>query len=214
MSVRHKIAVCWLAAVAAAGAATPEEAARKALEASVARQTLAVASMRLSVAKQRAALAAAAPERAAPSAPAGFFTLSWPPVSAACDPLPDVELQPLLAQTAQKEGVAENLLRAVAEQESGMRPCAVSPKGAMGLMQLMPATARELGVRDPFDPQENLESGARFLKQLLTRFGGDPALALAAYNAGPARVDETGGVPPIPETIRYVQQILSKLTLP
>jgi soluble lytic murein transglycosylase-like protein len=84
----------------------------------------------------------------------------------------------------------------------------------MGLMQLMPATARDLGVRDPFDPQENLESGARFLKQLLTRFGGDPALALAAYNAGPARVEETGGVPRIPETIRYVQEILSKLPLP
>lgn len=84
----------------------------------------------------------------------------------------------------------------------------------MGLMQLMPATAEELGVRDPFDPQENLLSGARLLKQLLTRFDGDTARALGAYNAGPARVEESGGVPQIPETLHYVQQILSKLPIP
>lgn len=220
MSARQKIA--WLGvwlAPAMGSAASPQEAARKAMEASVARQNMAVAAMRLSVEKQRMALAAAVPETraagiAAAPAPAPFFTLSWPVMGADCDPLPDAELRPLLQQTAQKEGVAENLLRAVAEQESGMRPCAVSPKGAMGLMQLMPATAHELGVRDPFDPQENLESGARFLKQLLTRFGGDPALALAAYNAGPGRVEASGGVPQIPETIRYVQEILSKLPFP
>jgi soluble lytic murein transglycosylase-like protein len=81
-------------------------------------------------------------------------------------------------------------------------------------MQLMPATALELGVRDPFDPAENLSSGARLLKQLLARFGGDTALALGAYNAGPGRVDESGGIPQIPETMRYVQQILSKLPIP
>ena len=84
----------------------------------------------------------------------------------------------------------------------------------MGLMQLMPATAQELGVRDPFDPSESLSSGARLLKQLLARFGGDTALALGAYNAGPARVEESGGVPQIPETINYVQQILSRLPFP
>jgi len=221
MSTRQKLAAgCWWLAVGvAARAESPQEAARRAMETSVARQRVAVAAMRISVAKQRTAVAAAIPEAhdisgAADNSFAPFFTLSWPALSAACDPLPDAELQPLLQQTAQKEGVAENLLRAVAEQESGLRPCAVSPKGAMGLMQLMPATARDLGVRDPFDPLENLESGARFLKQLLTRFGGNPALALAAYNAGPARVEETGGVPQIPETIRYVQEILSKLPLP
>jgi soluble lytic murein transglycosylase-like protein len=84
----------------------------------------------------------------------------------------------------------------------------------MGLMQLMPATVQELGVRDPFDPAENLSSGARLLKQLLTRFGGDTALALGAYNAGPGRVEESGGVPEIPETLHYVQQILSQLPIP
>ncbi len=81
-------------------------------------------------------------------------------------------------------------------------------------MQLMPETARELGVHDPFDPAESLSSGARLLKQLLARFGGDTALALGAYNAGSSRVEESGGVPQIPETIRYVQQILSKLPIP
>jgi soluble lytic murein transglycosylase-like protein len=81
-------------------------------------------------------------------------------------------------------------------------------------MQLMPATAQELGVNDPFDPAESLASGAHLLKQLLARFGGDTALALGAYNAGASRVVESGGVPPIPETIRYVQRIMAKIPLP
>ena len=179
------------------------------METSIARQRQAVAAMQVSVEKQRAATAAAAE-----SAPSPFFTLSWPALGAACDPLPEIELTPLIQQAAQHEGLDANLLRAVAQQESGFRSCAVSQKGAMGLMQLMPATAQELGVRDPFDPAESLLSGARLLKQLLERFGGDTALALGAYNAGPGRVEESGGVPQIPETIRYVQQILSKLPLP
>jgi soluble lytic murein transglycosylase-like protein len=208
-----------------AAAESPQEAARKATEASIARQRQAVAAMQVSIEKQRAAIAAARSEAgggnaepsagaAEPSVPPPFFTLTWPALSSDCDPLPDIELTPLIQQTAQREGVDASLLRAVARQESGFRSCAVSPKGAMGLMQLMPSTAQELGVRDPFDPAENLSSGARLLKQLLDRFGGDTALALGAYNAGPGRVEQSGGVPPIPETIRYVQQILSKLPIP
>ena len=81
-------------------------------------------------------------------------------------------------------------------------------------MQLMPGTAAELGVRDPFDPAESVLSGARYLKQLLARFNGNFALALGAYNAGPARVEESGGVPAIPETTRYVREVLSRLPLP
>jgi soluble lytic murein transglycosylase-like protein len=223
MSARRRFAWLglWLAAVAAAE--SPQEAARKAMEASIARQRQAVAAMQVSIEKQRAAVGAArsdtggggAAAAAAPAAaPAPFFTLSWPALGAQCDPLPDMELSPLIQQAAQQEGLDANLLRAVAQQESGFRSCAVSQKGAMGLMQLMPATAQELGVRDPFDPAESLLSGARLLKQLLTRFGGDTALALGAYNAGPERVEESGGVPQIPETIRYVQQILSKLPIP
>ncbi len=207
----------WLAS--AARCESPQESARKAMEASVARQAAAIAAMRLSVARQRTALAGAVLAEpaggAAPSTPVSppFFLLSWPAPGGSCDPVPEAELGPLIQQAAQKEGLDQGLLRAVAEEESGLRACAVSAKGAMGLMQLMPATAGELGVRDPFDPRENLMSGAHFLKQLLARFGNDAALALAAYNAGPARVEESGGVPPIPETIRYVQQILGRLPL-
>jgi len=184
----------------------------------VARQAEAVAAMRLSVERQRAALSAASVDAHTVNSTAEsatpYFTLSWPALGGTCDPMPDTELSPLIQRAAQTAGVEEKLLRAVAEEESGMRACAVSPKGAMGLMQLMPATAEGLGVHDPFDPQESLMSGARFLKQLLDRFGGDAPRALAAYNAGPARVEQSGGVPQIPETIRYVQQILSQLPIP
>lgn len=216
----------WLvySSFGAAAAESPQDAARKATEASAARQRQAVAAMQLSIEKQRSVIAAAHTETAggiagqavgtAESSPPPFFTLSWPALGPACDPVPEIELTPLIQQTAQREGVDAGLLRAVARQESGFRPCAVSPKGAMGMMQLMPSTAQELGVRDPFDPAENLSSGARLLKQLLERFGGDTALALGAYNAGPGRVEQSGGVPQIPETVRYVQQILSSLPIP
>lgn len=218
MSTRQEFAVLgiWLAAATAVLAQTPQEAARKAMEASVARQARAVAAMRLSIAIQRAAVGIAAPPPARDAAviAAEDFILPWPALAPACEPIPEKELHPLLLSAAQKEGVDANLLRAVAEQESGFRPCALSPKGAMGLMQLMPATAQELGVHDPFDPQESLSSGARLLKQLLARFGGDTALALGAYNAGPGRVEQSGGVPAIPETLRYVQEILSRLPIP
>jgi soluble lytic murein transglycosylase-like protein len=103
------------------------------------------------------------------------------------------------------------LLRAVMERESGFHPCAVSPKGAKGLMQLMPDTAAQLGVKDPFDPKENVDAGAHYLKQMLDRYKGDLSQALGAYNAGPAAVDQAGGVPDIPETLDYVKSILQKL---
>ncbi len=221
MSARQKLGWVGLGLpglwIFGAAAESPQEAARKAMEVSIARQRQAVAAMQVSIEKQRAGAALARAETAdaaAEAAPAPFFTLSWPALGAACDPLPDAELNPLIQQAAQREGLDANLLRAVAQQESAFRSCAVSPKGAMGLMQLMPATAQELGVRDPFDPAESLLSGARLLKELLARFGGDTALALGAYNAGPGRVEESGGVPQIPETIRYVQQILSRLPIP
>lgn len=204
----------------AAAAETPQEAARKAMETSIARQRQAVAAMQVSIEKQRAAAAQTRSEppgggaAALAGGSAPFFTLSWPALGVGCDPLPDIELTPLIQQAAQQEGLDANLLRAVAQQESGFRSCAVSQKGAMGLMQLMPATAQELGVHDPFDPAESLLSGARLLKQLLARFGGDTSLALGAYNAGPERVEESGGVPQIPETLNYVQRILSRLPIP
>jgi soluble lytic murein transglycosylase-like protein len=104
-----------------------------------------------------------------------------------------------------------DLLRAVIEKESSYLPCAVSRTGAQGLMQLMPATAAELGLENPFDPRENVNAGARFLKQLLVKYEGNLPLALAAYNAGPSRVDATAGLPLIPETVNYVSEILGRL---
>jgi soluble lytic murein transglycosylase-like protein len=220
MSTRQKVAVLvgmWLGTMA--GAESPQDEARKAMEASIASQRRSVAAMQVSIEKQRAAIAVSRSGTSGGGAPAAaasvpFFTLSWPALSTECDPLPETELTPLIQQAAQHEGLDVDLLRAVAQQESGFRSCAVSPKGAMGLMQLMPATAQELGVKDPFDPAESLLSGAHLLKELLARFGGDKALALGAYNAGPARVEEVGGIPQIPETMRYVEQILSKLPMP
>lgn len=106
------------------------------------------------------------------------------------------------------------LLRAVARRESAFKPCAVSPAGAMGLMQLMPETASMLGVEDPFDTAQSIFGGARFLRFLLDRFQNDLPLALAAYNAGPSAVDHYGGVPPYTETRDYVSSILRMLGLP
>jgi soluble lytic murein transglycosylase-like protein len=149
-----------------------------------------------------------------------FFTVPWPPlplpaaVEPACEPVPAGQIGPLVEQISKREGLAPDLLRMVIEKESGYLPCAVSEKGALGLMQLMPETAEELGVRDPFDPAENLSAGAKFLKQMLTRYQGDVAAALAAYNAGPSRIDAAGGIPPISETTNYVSGIVQKLNAP
>jgi soluble lytic murein transglycosylase-like protein len=108
-------------------------------------------------------------------------------------------------------GLDPDLVRAVIRQESGFQPCAVSAKGAAGLMQLMPATLAELEVQDAFDPEQNIDAGIRLLRRLLDRYNGDLALALAAYNAGPMRVDGANGVPPIPETRQYVSDLLKRL---
>jgi len=125
-----------------------------------------------------------------------------------CDPLPAADVDSLIEPVAKRENLDAGLLRSVMQQESAFRPCAVSSKGAIGLMQLMPATASQFGVEDPFNPKQNIEAGARFLKQLLTSYNGDVPMALAAYNAGPGKVNDIGGVPFIPETIDYVRRIL------
>jgi soluble lytic murein transglycosylase-like protein len=112
----------------------------------------------------------------------------------------------IIDRVAAREGVDARLVRAVIEVESGYKPNARSPKGAMGLMQLMPATARQYAVKNPYDPAANIEAGIKHLKSLLARF--PPALALAAYNAGDAAVERFGGIPPFAETRSYVSRIL------
>lgn len=109
---------------------------------------------------------------------------------------------------AQRHELDPALLSAVIERESNYDPHAISKAGAMGLMQLMPDTARGLGVRDPFDPAQNIEGGATYLRGLIDRYHGRLDVALAAYNAGPGAVDHYGGVPPYAETRAYVQGIL------
>ncbi len=110
-------------------------------------------------------------------------------------------------ENARRHGVAADLVRAVIQVESAFNPVAVSNKGAMGLMQLMPATAVELGVSDPFDPDQNIRGGVTYLKQLLTRYDDNVELALAAYNAGIGNVEKYGAVPPFKETQNYVNKI-------
>jgi soluble lytic murein transglycosylase-like protein len=116
--------------------------------------------------------------------------------------------QALFFSVAQQQQVNPWLIRAIARVESCFDPRAVSVAGAQGLMQLMPATGRELGVRDAFDAAQNLSGGAAYIAQMLERFNNDQQLALAAYNAGPGAVERFGGIPPYRETRRYVDSVL------
>lgn len=222
--------ICGLAASAlrAAPALTPEDI-RDRMEQSLQRQRRSVDNMAESLSHQRQrrsvesmadSLAnqqrALAKQRNASLAADFFRPEPWraaqpAPVPSACDSLPAPFIDSLIDSASKTSSVAPELIRGVMQQESAFRPCAVSPKGAMGLMQLEPATAADLGVKNIFDPTENVMGGARLLRQLLNRYDGDLSLTLSAYNAGAGRVDAAMGIPAIPETINYVKRILEKL---
>lgn len=119
------------------------------------------------------------------------------------------EYDAIIASSSQKYGVSPSLIKAVIQAESGYNPNAVSRKGASGLMQLMPGTARSLKVSNSFDPKDNVEGGVKYLRFLLDTFRGDVSLALAAYNAGLNKVAKYGGIPPYSETRNYVNKVLA-----
>ena len=123
---------------------------------------------------------------------------------------PGTDIRALAIATAQRHGLDPNLVLAVIGVESGFQPGAVSNKGAQGLMQLMPGTARDMGVADAMDPAQNLDGGTRYLRMLIAQYGGDVGRALAAYNAGPGAVKRHGGVPPYRETHHYIDRVLKR----
>jgi hypothetical protein len=149
------------------------------------------------------------PTTTKPQSSAGVATAQpvAPVTATPVNPVAPLALDTLVQKTAEKHHVDPNLVRAVISTESNWNASAVSRKGALGLMQLVPGTAQRLGVGNAFDPAQNVDAGVRYLGMLLERYNGDLNKALAAYNAGPGAVDRFGGVPNFPETRNYVQKV-------
>ena len=135
-------------------------------------------------------------------------TLPVPNAPPALNPAPPLSLEEMINSASSENYIDRDLIHSVIRAESGFNPHAVSPKGAQGLMQLMPETAAMLGVKNAMDPATNIAGGARYLRELLERYNNDLIKALAAYNAGPQRVEQYHGVPPYPETHAYVARII------
>jgi soluble lytic murein transglycosylase-like protein len=213
MSFRLHLAVAVLSAT---GALAADQAAQNPSDVA-AKQSSAATSMQASVDKQKAAVQSQVGTGGTADT---FFTTPWaappsipvPNVIASCDAMPEDDLKPLVENAAKAQDLKPELIRAVIRHESASYACAVSEKGALGLMQLMPEVAQQFGV-DPLDPKQNVNAGAQYLKQLMSRYKGDLKLTLAAYNAGPQRVDADRKVPDIPETTAYVDAILKDLNL-
>jgi hypothetical protein len=215
ISIKSLVFFILLGGAPAIAQTSPPDAAHR-TEASAQRQLVSIARMKAtavdaSVAAQKRTVG----KQPGTDSGGGFFLLPPPAAGRSgssepqCAPLPPAEVNELVTQAGEASSVSPDLLRTVMKEESGFRPCAVSGKGAMGLMQLMGPTADELGVGNAFDPRENVTAGAKFLRQLIDLYNGDLTLALSAYNAGPSRVDASVGIPEIPETMDYVHKILS-----
>ena len=175
--------------------------------------------MKAAADKQRAAIALQVEAAKKQAQLAGMHLQPWAPLpipaaAPECDPVEDAVITPIIEGAAKSHDLQPALVRAVMEQESAMKSCAVSPMGAEGLMQLMPETCSQLGVTDPFDMKQSVEAGAKYLKTLIDQFKGDLRVALGAYNAGPAAATQAGGIPDIPETRDYVDAIMKKIGKP
>ena len=194
----------WLALFLAQDTRSQTDRVRSGMEASLDRQ-------RSSVQQQARTAGATMTPWAHPNLPVtrNMPSVMWSPPP--CEPVAPVELSEMIDNASEKNGVAPSVIREVARQESDFRPCAVSPAGAEGLMQLMPSTQDQFKVIDPFSPVASIDAGAKLLKQLLNKYHGDLSLALSAYNAGSGTVDRAGGIPNLPETQNYVTNILSRL---
>jgi soluble lytic murein transglycosylase-like protein len=190
----------WLALFLMQDAQSQADRVRAAMAESLAKQ-------RMSVQRQAESVRAAMGQQTIPD--------SWvrlrPPLDADCGAIPQVELARMIDDAAEKHGIDSGVIREVARQESGFHPCAISSKGAEGLMQLMPSTQIQFQVSNPFDAKQSIDAGSKLLKDLLDRYHGDLSLALSAYNAGATTVDRAGGIPEIPETKNYVMDVLTRL---
>jgi soluble lytic murein transglycosylase-like protein len=171
------------------------------------------------------AAALSAPHAANVSASKGWGVATTPLAAIAAGPLPSIAVtledfnvvdpryayDDIIAEAAEKYNLDARMIKAVMQAESAFDSMAVSPVGALGLMQLMPEVAEELGADDPMDPRQNIMAGSRHLKQMLKSHGGNVKLALASYNAGPGNVAKYGGVPPFRETRNYVKKVTALL---
>jgi soluble lytic murein transglycosylase-like protein len=214
-------AICLSFSFSAAGQSTTSSAPATNQESAITQQQRSLAVQRQSIERQRAATSQQSGTLPYPRVGSSGFQYEGGYASnpgAAnrpdCPPVSAMALQNIVQNAAAANNVSASLINAVIHQESGGYPCAVSDKGAMGLMQLMPATAIRMGAAEPFDANQNVAAGTRLLAELIQRYKGDLIRVLGAYNAGAGAVDRAGGAPPFPETTDYIHSVLEQIKVP